>query len=1214
MSRLHRSGACLLALALCACEGAFHAEEPEPLDALTGATQAGDAQPLELARFDASWDPGSGAWHMEVTPAVPSDLRSQRAALFCPLPLSGDDQALAITVDRAEVGFTPSECGFTGFPYDTQGVFCPSVALENTSAATLSDVYVRITAMNPVTGYEGYRFPLGTAADPATVPGAALTDDFGLWSYAALTPGESKTTTWLMSNAGAAFSYTGSILGSFTEAANGEDDDCDGRIDEGLSAYALGDACVDAIDCESGACTAGVCAANCGNGALEGDELCDDGNTTPGDGCDASCVFEGPYCGDGDATSPASLNVDDVTFRWSALNCAPGTTFSVEARINGTTVATKDSDEGCFCGAVSDGFVIDGATAGPLLETDGDNVFELNFGENSLVWWAKVTAAPSGEIEVFREVSANDAANEVDVPCGSPSVSAAPDFSVNSTISVVTLPDCDDGNRVNGDGCDNNCTFTGCGNGIVTDGEICDGGGVQTADCEVGCVAPACGDGVVNTLAGESCEDGNFVNGDGCSSTCRLEVCGDGTQQLSNGEQCDDGNLVNGDGCSGACLVEACGDGLLSLGVEECDDGNTDGGDGCSATCERECGDGAVQGVGPFSTVTLEVLVESCQTGSELVFLIDDHVAVRDDIPVTCDGVEAVRTYSIDDATSRALLSSGDRKLALRMGALEFGNAQLQLAWARLVFDGTTSVEIFDPGDRAGDPALTPATSAEYVSARFYNEACDGGAGCSAACRVVGCGNGVIEPGEACDDGNTADGDGCSASCLATSCGDGTRQASEECDDGNTADGDGCSASCVVEACGNGALDPGESCDDGGRIGGDGCDDTCAVESCGDGVRNVGEGCDDGNTSSGDGCSSTCQIEDCDPLADADGDRLNDCVETNTGRYLSPTNTGTDPNVADSDGDGMDDGDEVLGTVDGLGLAGLGANPNRRTIFLEIDYTTAPRCDFADYQPATWEVETSEDMFAWAPVSNRDGSLGIDLIIDDGRAAPLLGGNLLGSDDTLNDGLDSEFLGYKASNLDPKRVGVFHYAIITHSQGNGAGGLGEAPGDDFNVTQGCVDASVARMATIVHELGHNLNLFHGGNDSCNYKPNYNSIMSYANWGEDQNCDAVSEGMPTFSSGTNVDLNENAVDESRGVCGDVPVDFDGDGNIDGGSYSRDLNPDFSNALQDAFCGGRRTVLDDFDDWSNLVYSGPRGEAEGRIIPRIEVCDHHIRVAP
>ena len=38
----------------------------------------------------------------------------------------------------------------------------------------------------------------------------------------------------------------------------------------------------------------------CGNGVLEGAEQCDDGNTTAGDGCDASCNFETPAgCGDG---------------------------------------------------------------------------------------------------------------------------------------------------------------------------------------------------------------------------------------------------------------------------------------------------------------------------------------------------------------------------------------------------------------------------------------------------------------------------------------------------------------------------------------------------------------------------------------------------------------------------------------------------------------------------------------------------------------------------------------------------------------------------------------------------------------------------------------------------------------------------------------------------------------------------------------------------
>ena len=44
---------------------------------------------------------------------------------------------------------------------------------------------------------------------------------------------------------------------------------------------------------------------------------------------------------------------------------------------------------------------------------------------------------------------------------------------------------------------------------------------------------------------------------------------------------------------------------------------------------------------------------------------------------------------------------------------------------------------------------------------------------------------------------------------------------------------------------------------------------------------------------------------------DTDSDGLDDLAETNTGIYVSPTNTGTNPNSADSDGDGVPDGLEV---------------------------------------------------------------------------------------------------------------------------------------------------------------------------------------------------------------------------------------------------------------------------------------------------------------
>jgi cysteine-rich repeat protein len=82
------------------------------------------------------------------------------------------------------------------------------------------------------------------------------------------------------------------------------------------------------------------------------------------------------------------------------------------------------------------------------------------------------------------------------------------------------------------------------------------------------------------------------------------------------------------------------------------------------------------------------------------------------------------------------------------------------------------------------------------------------------------CGDGNVDAGEQCDDGNNANGDGCSATCQTEVpqpiCGNSVIEAGEACDDGNTANGDGCSSTCQIEipVCGNGFLESGEQCDD----------------------------------------------------------------------------------------------------------------------------------------------------------------------------------------------------------------------------------------------------------------------------------------------------------------------------------------------------------------------------------------------------------------
>jgi hypothetical protein len=55
-----------------------------------------------------------------------------------------------------------------------------------------------------------------------------------------------------------------------------------------------------------------------------------------------------------------------------------------------------------------------------------------------------------------------------------------------------------------------------------------------------------------------------------------------------------------------------------------------------------------------------------------------------------------------------------------------------------------------------------------------------------------------------------------------------------------------------------------------------------------------------------------------DVLTDYDGDGIEDIYETNTGIYVSPTDTGTDPLDSDTDGDGFNDGDEIAAGTDPL--------------------------------------------------------------------------------------------------------------------------------------------------------------------------------------------------------------------------------------------------------------------------------------------------------
>ncbi len=122
---------------------------------------------------------------------------------------------------------------------------------------------------------------------------------------------------------------------------------------------------------------------------------------------------------------------------------------------------------------------------------------------------------------------------------------------------------------------------------------------------------------------------------------------------------------------------------------------------------------------------------------------------------------------------------------------------------------------------------------------------------------------------------------------------------------------------------------------------------------------------------------------------DSDGDRLDDCLETNTGVFVDGFDTGTNPNAADTDGDEIADGDEVLLTTTGLDLTALGVNPLRRDILVEYDwFDDALECSSHTHQPTQVALDLVSATFDAAPVVNPDGSTASTSFTTAVRAAP----------------------------------------------------------------------------------------------------------------------------------------------------------------------------------------------------------------------------------
>jgi len=375
---------------------------------------------------------------------------------------------------------------------------------------------------------------------------------------------------------------------------------------------------------------------------------------------------------------------------------------------------------------------------------------------------------------------------------------------------------------------------------------------------------------------------------------------------------------------------------------------------------------------------------------------------------------------------------------------------------------------------------------------------------------------------------------------------------------------------------------------------------------------------------------------------DSDGDGLSDNEEITVYQ--------TDPTNSDTDDDGFPDGAEVLDSgISGINIKAMGANPLVRDIFVEIDFMAQPPGESDDLKDSTLNAyahqirkaaldRVKETFASYVPqqvVGSGAAAFPLAIHIDvgdlfDGKEGinpanyDLGGGNEIPFHRCTYIGVDASRDSENCSNLyqlkqvhfDIARKFVFHYFLFTWSQdpagGIGASGLAEIHGNDGLMSMGNWggNASSEQMlinfqaATLLHELGHNLGLQHGGGDSINYKPNYKSSMNYLYQlhGIDVDDDgdvfyyvnnySLRSGYtldsldndPTsasfimdYSKGKFPSLNEAALDEEKG-WNESPIDFD-----NSGAFEQNISPTNINPQYDTTSDG---VHVDHDDWGAL----------------------------
>jgi cysteine-rich repeat protein len=308
-----------------------------------------------------------------------------------------------------------------------------------------------------------------------------------------------------------------------------------------------------------------------------------------------------------------------------------------------------------------------------------------------------------------------------------------------------------------------------------------------------------CGDGTLDL--GEQCDDGNNTPCDGCNAACRIESCGNGRVECS--EECDAGPLNGqpGSGCDASCKVVPLPGGLLLF-----PGGRTRS--SCMAEWQIKLANGQVTSGFPLATQSCIDGDPGCDQDGKINGACDFQVAVcADENDPRLPSCNPAQVASISIAKPSPLSASGTVDVA---NAATLVNSIKTLG---LTVKAGTNVlvpgaPISQRNDCTAPFGLMVPHPAGLAGSKTFNMSAHDGLGGRMRSNAVTlvcapntavCGNGKVEVGEQCDDGNHVACDGCAPTCRLERCGDGIAECGEECDDGaaNGTPGSKCTSGCT---------------------------------------------------------------------------------------------------------------------------------------------------------------------------------------------------------------------------------------------------------------------------------------------------------------------------------------------------------------------------------------------------------------------------------